>query len=247
MENLTRREALTAALTTGSGLLLSSTNFAENLNSTGQETSEGSAFSGSHTPKPLPYSFGKLKGLSERLVKSHWENNYSGAVKALNAVETKLTALIKDKDFSPNLYGAYKREQLTRAGSIVLHEKYFGNLGGNGKASGEISSAINKSFGSFDTWETEFRKTAMSLGGGSGWVVLSYNLHMGDLVTYWSWDHLTNLAAGYPLMVLDMYEHAYHIDYGTQAAKYIDAFMQNVNWEEVNRRYVGIKKARELL
>lgn len=77
---------------------------------------------------------------------------------------------------------------------------------------------------------------ADALGGGSGWTILSYNLHTGEVHNYWAWDHMHNAPMGYPLLVLDMYEHAYHMDYGAAAAKYVDAFMQNVNWDEVSRR-----------
>ena len=100
------------------------------------------AFSGQHTPKPLPFDPAKLKGLSEKLVKSHWENNYSGAVKALNAVEQKLASMLADKDLPPYIYGDLKREELVRTGSVVLHENYFGNLGGDGKASGKALDLI---------------------------------------------------------------------------------------------------------
>ncbi|HEY6120975.1 MAG TPA: Fe-Mn family superoxide dismutase, partial [Pyrinomonadaceae bacterium] len=121
-------------------------------------------------------------------------------------------------------------------GSVVLHENYFANLGGDGRASGKVADLIKQWFGSYEQWEMEFKKTANALGGGSGWVILSYNLHTGELHNYWAWDHMHTAAMGYPLLVLDMYEHAYQMDYGAAAAKYIDAFMQNVNWDEVNRR-----------
>jgi superoxide dismutase, Fe-Mn family len=242
-ENITRRQALqmgTLSLTMGSlaGLISSEKALAAESNTKGT-----GAFSTNHQPKPLPFKPSKLKGLSEKLITSHWENNYSGAIKALNQVEGKLAALAKDKDTSPGMFTAAKREQELRLGSIILHEKYFGNLGGDGKMAGEIKDAIVGSFGSADAWESEFRKTALGLGGGSGWVVLAYNLHLMRLETYWSWDHLHNLPSSFPLMVLDMYEHAYHMDYGAQAAKYLDAFMLNVNWEETNRRYLSIRKA----
>ena len=74
------------------------------------------------------------------------------------------------------------------------------------------------------------------MGGGSGWTILAYNLHTGEVHNYWSWDHMHNAPMSLPLLVLDMYEHAYHMDYGAAAAKYVDAFLQNVNWEVVNRR-----------
>lgn len=194
------------------------------------------AFRGVHQPKPLPFDAAKLKGLSERLIRSHWENNYGGAVKALNAVEQRLDAMLKDKELPPYLYGDVKREELIRTGSVVLHEQYFGNLGGDGKAGGKVLELIKKWFGSLEAWEAEFRKTANALSGGSGWAMLAYNLYSGELHNYWAWDHMHNAPMGRPLLVLDMYEHAYHLDYGAAAAKYVDAFMLNVNWEEVNRR-----------
>ena len=98
-------------------------------------------------------------------------------------------------------------------------------------------------WGSYEQWEAEFRKVAAGLAGGSGWVNFALNLHTGELHNYWAWDHMHNVPAGMPLMALDMYEHAYHMDYGSAAAKYIDAFMLNVNWEEVNRRFIRAQKA----
>lgn len=203
---------------------------------------ESGAFSANHKARPLPFKALKLKGLSEKLMTSHWENNYSGAVKALNQVEATLASLAQDKDTSPGMFVAAKREQQLRLGSMILHEKYFGNLGGDGRIAGEIKAAVAASFGGVDTWEAGFRKTGLGLGGGSGWVVLGYNLHLMRLENYWSWDHLHNVPASFPILVLDMYEHAYHMDYGAQAAKYIDAFMANVNWEEANHRYQAIRK-----
>jgi Fe-Mn family superoxide dismutase len=201
------------------------------------------AFAGRHEPRPLPFDPKKLTGLSEKLVRSHWENNYGGAVKALNAVEERLAALLGDKDLPTWVYGDLKREELVRTGSVVLHEHYFANLGGDGKASGPIVERIKQSFGSYDTWETEFRRTAGALAGGSGWVVLALNLHDGELHNYWAWDHAHNAVLGAPLLVLDMYEHAYHMDFGAAAARYIDAFMANVKWEEVGRRDEWARKA----
>jgi Fe-Mn family superoxide dismutase len=82
----------------------------------------------------------------------------------------------------------------------------------------------------------------MSLAGGSGWAMLSYNLHTGEVHNYWAWDHMHNAPAGLPLLVLDMYEHSFHMDYGAAAAKYVEAFMQNVKWEEVDRRYAAAQE-----
>ena len=134
------------------------------------------------------------------------------------------------------MYGDLKREELVRSGSVVLHELYFANLGGDPKPGGKVLDVIKQWFGSYEQWEDEFKKTANALGGGSGWVIFAQNAHTGEFHNYWSWDHMHNVPMGRPLLVLDMYEHAYHMDYGAAAAKYVDAFMQNVNWEEVNRR-----------
>jgi superoxide dismutase, Fe-Mn family len=193
-------------------------------------------FSGRHQPRPLPFDPAKLAGISEKLIRSHWENNYGGAVKALNIIEQKLDALLKEKDLPAYIFGDLKREELVRTGSVVLHELYFANLGGDGKAHGKALDVITKWFGGYEQWKAEFSKTANALAGGSGWAILAYNLHTRELHNYWAWDHMHNAPMGMPLLVLDMYEHSYHMDYGAAAAKYVDAFIQNVNWDEVNSR-----------
>jgi Fe-Mn family superoxide dismutase len=196
------------------------------------------AFAGAHEPRPLPFEPAKLTGLSERLIRSHWENNYCGAVKALNAVERRLAAMLEDPELPPYVYGDLKREELLRTGSVRLHELYFGNLGGDGKASGATRRALSHAFGTFSRWEAEFRKTANALAGGSGWAILALG-PAGDLHNYWGWDHTSGAPGSAPLLVLDMYEHAYHLDYGAGAARYVDAFMRNVDWEAVNDRLVA--------
>jgi len=194
------------------------------------------AFSGGHQPKPLPFDPAKLAGISEKLIRSHWENNYGGAIKALNIIEEKLAMLLKEKDLPAYLFGDLKREELVRTGSVVLHELYFANLGGDGKAHGKALDFVSKWFGCYEQWKAEFSKTANALAGGSGWVVLAYNLHTRELHNYWAWDHMHNAPMGMPLLVLDMYEHSYHMDYGAAAARYVDAFLQNISWDEVNTR-----------
>jgi Fe-Mn family superoxide dismutase len=195
------------------------------------------ALTGGREPKPLSFDPAKLNGLSEKLIRSHWENNYVGSVKTLNMISERLAAAMKDPDLPPIVYGGLKREELHRVGSVILHEQYFGNLGGDGKPAGDVLSAIKKAYGSYEAWEAEFRRTAMSLAGGSGWCVLTYNLLTNELRNQWAWDHMHGAIAAVPLLALDMYEHSYHIDYGTAAAKYVDAFMRNVNWEEVDGRF----------
>jgi superoxide dismutase, Fe-Mn family len=236
MNEITRRAALGGILSAGAGILA--------LNETGQAQTEAAAkaFAGTHQPRALPFDPTKLKGISEKLIKSHWENNYTGSVKALNAVEQRLAAMLKEKDLPAYMYGDLKREELIRTGSVVLHEQYFANLGGSGKADGTALKTIVQWFGSYENWEAEFKKTANSLSGGSGWTILAHNLHTKELHNYWAADHAHNAPFSIPVLVLDMYEHSYQMDYGAAAAKYVDAFMQNVNWDEVNRRLESIGK-----
>jgi len=201
------------------------------------------AFRGEHPVRPLPFDPSRLKGLSEKLIRSHWENNYAGSVRALNAVEQRLAAMVRDDGVPAFVYGDLKREELLRTGSVVLHERYFANLGGDGKPADAALELIRRDFGDLGTWEADFRKTALALGGGSGWAILGYNLDTGELRNYWAWDHSHNAASGVPLLVLDMYEHSYHMDFGAAAARYVDAFLDNVSWEEVTRRAEWARKA----
>jgi len=240
MRNMSRREAMETVIAGSAGLTLSTLTTAEAQTAT---PAAARAFAGQHQPKPLPFDAARLKGISEKLIKSHWENNYGGAVKALNVVEQRLATVLSDKDLPAYVYGGLKREELVRTGSVVLHEQYFANLGGDGKAGGDVLNAIKQHWGGYDQWEAEFKKTGNALGGGSGWVIFAHNFHTGELHNYWSWDHMHNAPFSRPLLVLDMYEHAYHMDYGAAAGKYVDAFMQNINWEEVNRRFISAQKA----
>jgi Fe-Mn family superoxide dismutase len=192
------------------------------------------AYRGQHQPKPLPFDPARLRGLSENILRSHHENNYTGAVKRLNLIQQQLGQI--PTDAPPYQVGSLKREELIATNSMVLHEFYFANLGGDGKAGGNVVQLINGHYGSVDTWERDFRQTGLSLGGGSGWVVLAFDPHQQAVHNYWSWDHAHSLAWGTPLLVMDMYEHSYALDYGANARGYIDAFFANIQWDEVNRR-----------
>src|SRR5690349_21113277 len=142
MTELTRRDALIAA---GAGA-------AASLAAAGPAGAQGAppappAFAGQHQPKPLKFDPAKLPGLSEKLLRSHWENNYQGSVRGLNTVEQKLAAAMADKDFPALIYSGLKREELHRTGSVVLHELYFDGLGGNGKAAGAVAQALSAAYG----------------------------------------------------------------------------------------------------
>jgi len=198
------------------------------------------AFDTNHQPKPLPFDAAKLNGLSARMIESHWQNNYGGSVKALNETKQRLAAALSDRDLPAFIYNGLKREHLTRTGSVILHELYFENLGGHGLAPAGVRNLIASAFGEFDRWEVEFRRIAAGLGGGSGWVVFGYNRHFGVLENYWMSDHMHSPASTVPLLVMDMYEHSYQMDFGAAAARYIDAFFENINWDSVAGRIESI-------
>jgi Fe-Mn family superoxide dismutase len=191
--------------------------------------------SGGHKPVPLPFNPAKLSGLSEKLLVSHHDNNYTGAVKGLNLVELELDKVTKE---TPGFLVAGLRErELTFANSAYLHERYFENLGGDGKPAGDVVKALSAQFGSAARWEEVIRSTALSIGGGSGWAVIAHSPLTNDLRVVGTAGHAPALAAGTPLLVIDMFEHSYAIDYGSAHAKYVDAFFANINWAVVDKRW----------
>ena len=184
--------------------------------------------------KPLSCNPTKLKGLSEKLIVSHYENNYGGAVKRLNAITAQLESL--DFDTAPVfVINGLKREELIASNSMILHELYFESLGGERVPDADLRSALVRDFGSLEIWQVQFAAIGKALGGGSGWVLLTYSHRDKKLVNQWAADHSCCLAGANPILALDMYEHSYHMDYGAKAAAYVDAFMNNINWENVSR------------
>ena len=178
-----------------------------------------------------------LSGLSEKLIRSHHENNYSGAVKRLNAIRAQLARLPFATTPGFTLNGL-KREELIATNSMVLHELYFDGLGGDGTAMEPAAAlALTANFGGFDRWREEFVAMGKALGGGSGWVLLTFQPREGTLVNHWAADHTHALAGGVPILALDMYEHSYHMDFGAAAGAYVDAFMTNIDWRKVYGRY----------
>src|SRR5882724_1523707 len=186
---------------------------------------------------PLLIDLNQLDGLSQQLIASHHENNYAGAVKRLNAIRKQLASI--DWATAPMFtINGLKREELVAANSAVLHELYFDCLSGNGvvPASG-LSTAMERDFGSMDRWRAEFIALAKAMGGGSGWALLAWSSREGRLTNHWAADHTNLLAGATPVLALDMYEHSYHMDFGAKAGAYVDAFMKNIRWDGVYRRY----------
>jgi Fe-Mn family superoxide dismutase len=187
--------------------------------------------------RPLPFDAAALRGLSAKLLASHHQNNYGGAVKRLKAIRARLagTAFADAPGF---LLNGLKREELVATNSMLLHELYFASLGGDGQTmEPAMKLALDASFGTAARWREEFVACARALGGGSGWMLLVFQPREGLLVNQWAADHTQALAGGTPILALDMYEHAYHLDYGADAAAYVDAFMDNIHWAGVYARY----------
>ena len=182
--------------------------------------------------KPLPFDPKSIKGLSEKIIVSHHDNNYAGAVRRLNAIGAQLaqTDFAKAPVFEIN---GLKREELIAMNSMILHELYFDSLGGSAAPTGNLADAIARDFGSMDRWRAEFSALGRAEGGGSGWVLLSYSPRDKRLVNQWAADHTNGVAGGRPILALDMYEHAYHMDYGASAGGYVDAFMAAIRWSNV--------------
>src|SRR5215469_14327405 len=195
-----------------------------------------------HEVRPLPFKPHRLEGLSERLLTSHYENNYGGAVRRLNAIEARLAGLDASTAASFDLNGL-GRDRLIAANSMILHEIYFDGLGGAGEIGPALAGQLARDFGSVDRWRAEFTAMGRALAGGSGWVLTSWSPRLGRLVNQWAADHGHCLADGAPVLALDMYEHAYALDFGAGAAAYIDGFMRNIHWPRVEAR---CQRAQEL-
>src|SRR5205809_919351 len=171
-----------------------------------------------------------LNGLSLRLIESHYENHYGGALRRLNAITEQLESL--DVAKAPAyVVNSLKREQLIALNSTLLHELYFASLAfGDGKPTDGLAGALSRDFGSVDRWRSEFVAMASGLAGGSGWVLLVYVPRDRRLINQSAGDHGQTVAGGIPILALDMYEHAYHIDFGANAKAYIETFQRNIDW-----------------
>jgi superoxide dismutase, Fe-Mn family len=185
----------------------------------------------------LPFDPTALNRLSPALISSHHQNNYGGAVKRLNAIRKDLAAMPFATAPGFQLNGL-KREELIATNSMLLHELYFASLGGDGVTMEPAAKLmLEASFGSVERWRDEFTAMGKALGGGSGWVLLVFQPREGTLVNQWAADHTHVVAGGVPILALDMYEHAYHMDFGAAAGAYVDAFMGNIDWASVYGRY----------
>ena len=177
-----------------------------------------------------------LSGLSLPLIESHYENNYGGVMRRLNAITAQLESL--DMASTPgHVISSLKREELIALNSTLLHELYFASMGGDGKPAKAMSEALIRDFGSVQRWRTEFSAMGYALGGGSGWVLLTWIPRDGRLLNQYAGEHSQAVAGGIPILALDMFEHAYHIDFGANVKAYVDTYMRNIDWLGVEGRY----------
>lgn len=191
--------------------------------------------------KPLSCDPSRLTGLSEKIIVSHYENNYGGAVKRLNGIEQKLAEL--DWATAPVfVINGLKREELIASSSMILHEVYFDSLGSSA-SSASLAAQLGQDFGGLDEWAAQFAAMGKALAGGSGWVLLCWSPRDKKLVNTWAADHAHNLTGAAPILALDMYEHSYHMDFGAKAGAYVDAVMNNLNLDVAGRKLAALQGA----
>ena len=181
-------------------------------------------------------SFQKLTGISEKTISIHHDKLYAGYVVKWQEIQDKLQVVDKSSaNASFSDLRELKVEESFTANAIVLHEAYFDILGGEGKREGEIIQAIEKDFGSFEKWLAEFKALGLC---SRGWTILGYDFNDGKLRNFLLDAHnLYGVFGASPVLVMDMYEHAYFIDFGSDKKAYIEAFFQNLNWEIINKKF----------
>ena len=188
-----------------------------------------------------------LNGFSDRLMVSHYEDVYGAAVRSLNAIRDRLATLDVAKVPSYDLR-ALKQEEVAAMGSVALHEMYFASLGGDGgvlftgsgtgsKIAAPLTAALEQQFGSLAAWRREFVALAQAVSGRSGWVVISYSRRDGTLQNQIVIGDSQIMIDTVPLLALDMYEHAYQVEFAGNATAYIDAFMRNIDWAGAANRF----------
>jgi Fe-Mn family superoxide dismutase len=198
-----------------------------------------------YEPKPLPFA-GKLTGISEKTIQIHHDKLYVGYVAKMKEVAEKLAAMRENADALAAANQSYSELRGLRDGEtfatngVYLHEHYFNVLGGKGKAEGSLVDAIAEKWGSLETFMGMFSASGMAM---RGWVVLAWDTHVGRLKIYGADAHNQGGVWGcIPVLVLDVYEHAYFIDYGSDRKAYIADWWKNLDWEAATKVYEAAKK-----
>jgi Fe-Mn family superoxide dismutase len=177
-----------------------------------------------------------MEGFSETLLKNHF-TLYQGYVTNTNKELDTLAQMLKDDKAGTPEFAELKRRLGWEFNGMRLHEYYFENLGGKEdiKKDGKLAKKISEDFGSYELWEKEFR--AMGAMRGIGWVVLYQDITNGRLINFWINEHDVSHPAGCnPLLIMDVFEHAFMVDYGLKKADYIGAFFKNIDWSVAETR-----------
>ncbi len=187
-----------------------------------------------------PADFNKLlgmEGFSNILLQNHFKL-YQGYVKNANVLDEKLSAMLRDSKTDTPEYAELKRRFGFEFNGMRLHELYFGNLGEKKDLdpASPLYVALSKNFGNHAQWKKDFIATGTMRG--IGWVILYLDPLSGRLFNEWVNEHEVNHLAGCtPLLVMDVFEHAYMTDYQLDRARYIEAFFKNINWDVVSKRF----------
>ena len=177
-----------------------------------------------------------MEGFSDTLLKNHF-TLYQGYVTNTNKLMDALTQLLKEGKTGTPEYAELKRRFGWEFNGMRLHEYYFENLGGKGgiNKSGKLYQKLVESFGSYEAWEKDFKATGTMRG--IGWAVLYQDIPSGGFINFWINEHdVGHPSGGMPILIMDVFEHAYMIDYGLKRADYIESFFKNIHWEEVEKR-----------
>ncbi len=177
-----------------------------------------------------------MDGFSENILKNHF-TLYQGYVNNTNKLMEILNGMIDDNKTGTPEYAELKRRMGFEFNGMRLHEYYFGNLGGKDKYNDykKVTDSIEQHFGSYSNWEKDFKATGMMRG--IGWVILYQDDTNGRLFNQWINEHETGHFAGCsPVLIMDVFEHAFITDYGLKRADYIEAFFRNISWDTVEKR-----------
>lgn len=197
--------------------------------------------SGLVTGKPKPLKYEEIPGLlTKEQVAPHYQAHYGGALKRYVALEGELQELLRgDEKLTGYAYGAMHKDQVSRMNSVLLHELYFDNLVPTpGEPREDIRAALADRFGSLDRWVEDLRGCAMAAGG---WAILARDAVNGRLYNVASDLHEVGVIwLGQPLVVCDVYEHAFYVDYQNRKQEYVDKFVEYLDWDEINLRWLAL-------
>jgi superoxide dismutase, Fe-Mn family len=189
-----------------------------------------------YAPKDYSKLIG-MEGFSQTLLTNHF-TLYQGYVTNTNKLTDILAAMLKEGKIATPEYAELKRRFGFEFNGMRLHEYYFENLGGKTPPdkAGALAKKMAEAFGSYEAWEQDFRSTGAMRG--IGWAVLYQDNITGGLFNQWINEHETGHLAGCkPILIMDVFEHAYMVDYGLKRADYIGAFFKNINWKAAEGRF----------